>query len=79
LPIKWFSPEQQEAVVRPCLDRLGQGGPFIQLTNAFRSPLAMQQLGISGCEVARVWLNLLPAQIWSYWDARPPSPSGEAI
>ncbi len=79
LPIKWFSPEQQEAVVRPCLDRLGRGGRFIQLTNAFRSPLAMQQLGISGCEVARVWLNLLPAQIWSYWDARQPSPGGEAI
>jgi len=69
LPIKWFSPSEQYAVVRPCFDRLGPGGRFIQLTNAFRSPLAMEQLGITGDEVARVWLNLLPAQIWCYWDA----------
>jgi phosphatidylethanolamine/phosphatidyl-N-methylethanolamine N-methyltransferase len=70
LPIKWFSPARQAAVVRPCLDRLGPGGGFIQLTNAFRSPLAMRELGIGGCEVARVWINLLPAQIWRYWDER---------
>jgi len=68
LPIKWFSAEDQYAVVRPCFDRLGPEGRFIQLTNAFRSPLAMAQLGITGREVARVWLNLLPAQIWSYSD-----------
>src|SRR5215831_6861794 len=66
LPIKWFSASEQYAVVRPCLDRLGPGGRFIQLTNAFSSPLAREQLGISGQEVARVWLNLLPAQIWCY-------------
>jgi phosphatidylethanolamine/phosphatidyl-N-methylethanolamine N-methyltransferase len=36
LPIKWFSPAAQQAVARPCLDRLGPGGRFIQLTNAFR-------------------------------------------
>jgi phosphatidylethanolamine/phosphatidyl-N-methylethanolamine N-methyltransferase len=69
LPIKWFSPREQYAVVRPCFDGLGPGGRFIQLTNAFRSPLAMEQLGITGDEVARVWLNLLPAQIWCYSDA----------
>lgn len=69
LPIKWFQLRKQYAVVRPCLDRLGPGGRFIQLTNGFRSPLAMEQLGITGKEVARVWLNLLPAQIWSYTDA----------
>ncbi len=72
LPLKWYSVSEQSAVVRPCLDRLGVGGRFIQLTNAFRSPLAMEELGISGREVARVWLNLLPAQIWSYSDASRP-------
>lgn len=66
LPIKWFSPSEQSAVVGPCLDRLGSGGRFIQLTNAFRSPLATRQLGITGGQVARVWLNLLPAQVWCY-------------
>ena len=39
---------------------------FFQLTNAFTSPLAIDRLGIDGREVARVWLNLLPTQIWAY-------------
>jgi phosphatidylethanolamine/phosphatidyl-N-methylethanolamine N-methyltransferase len=68
LPIKWFSTRKQYAVVRPCLDRLGPGGRFIQLTNGFSSPLARERLGIAGREVGRVWLNLLPAQIWCYSD-----------
>jgi phosphatidylethanolamine/phosphatidyl-N-methylethanolamine N-methyltransferase len=66
LPIKWFSVEAQYAVVRPCLDLLGPGGRFFQLTNAFTSPLAIDSLGIAGQEVARVWFNLLPTQIWAY-------------
>jgi phosphatidylethanolamine/phosphatidyl-N-methylethanolamine N-methyltransferase len=78
LPIKWFSPDEQYAVVRPCLDRLGPGGRFIQLTNAFRSPLAMARLGITGGEVARVWLNLLPAQVWCYSDHGPALARGRA-
>lgn len=69
LPIIWFSAREQNAVVRPCLDRLGPGGRFVQLTNAFSSPLAMKALGVTGAKVARVWLNLPPAQIWCYWDA----------
>ena len=68
LPIKWFSTSEQYAVVRPCLERLGPGGSFIQLTNAFSSPLSEAQLGIVGREVGRVWLNLLPAQIWCYFE-----------
>ncbi len=78
LPIKWFSASEQYAVVRPCLDRLGSGGRFIQLTNAFSSPLARDQLGIAGREVGRIWLNLLPAQIWSYSEAPRSRGSGRA-
>src|SRR5271168_3748931 len=48
------------------LDRLAPGGRFIQLTNAFFSPLARDQLGIAGRAVGQIWLNLLPAQIWCY-------------
>ena len=36
-------------------------------------------LRIVGCEVARVWSNLLPAQIWCYWDPRRAPDSGAAI
>lgn len=66
LPIKWFPLEAQRAIVKPCLELLGPGGRFLQMTNAFSSPLPMERLGIAGHEVCRVWLNLLPAQIWAY-------------
>jgi len=66
LPIKWFPLEAQRAIVKPCLELLGPEGRFLQLTNAFTSPLPMQRLGILGQEIFRVWLNLLPAQIWAY-------------
>ena len=66
LPVKWFSVEAQRAVVMPCLERLGPGGRFVQLTNAFCSPLATEPLGIAGHEARRIWRNLPPAQIWSY-------------
>ena len=76
LPIKWFPVAAQYAVVRPCLDLLGPGGCFIQLTNAFSSPLPVDRLGIAGREVTRVWRNLLPAQIWSYSDRFAPADDG---
>jgi phosphatidylethanolamine/phosphatidyl-N-methylethanolamine N-methyltransferase len=66
LPIKWFPLPAQRAVVDPCLHHLGPGGRFLQLTNAFSSPLPIDRLGIVGHEIGRVWLNLPPAQIWSY-------------
>lgn len=75
LPIKWFSPPRQAAVVMPCFDRLGPDGRFLQITNAFTSPLAIDQLGLAGREVARIWHNLPPAQLWSY--ARRPNPRAD--
>jgi phosphatidylethanolamine/phosphatidyl-N-methylethanolamine N-methyltransferase len=77
LPIKWFPIAAQSAVVRPCLDLLGPGGRFLQLTNAFSSPLKIDRLEITGREVARVWLNLLPAQIWAYSERPGPTGGGE--
>jgi len=66
LPIKWFSLADQRAVLAPCLDRLGSGGRFLQITNAFSSPVATGELGIAGARVGHVWRNLPPAQIWAY-------------
>jgi phosphatidylethanolamine/phosphatidyl-N-methylethanolamine N-methyltransferase len=66
LPIKWFPLPAQAAVVRPCLDRLGPGGRFLQMTNAFTSPLAIAPLGVTGRRVGVVWRNLPPSQIWAY-------------
>jgi len=78
LPIKWFPVEAQYTVVRSCLDLLGPSGRFLQLTNAFSSPLPVDRLGIAGREVARVWLNLLPAQIWAYSERSLPFGDGGA-
>jgi phosphatidylethanolamine/phosphatidyl-N-methylethanolamine N-methyltransferase len=66
LPIKWFPVSVQRAVVEPCFARLGPGGRFLQMTNAFTSPLAIGALGIAGTRIAHVWRNLPPSQIWSY-------------
>ena len=66
LPIKWFPAEAQRAVLLPCLDRLGPRGCFLQVTNGFASPVAIDNLGIAGQEARRVWRNLPPAQIWAY-------------
>ena len=75
LPIKWFPLEAQRAVLRPCFARLGRDGLFLQLTNAFSSPLPIDDLGIAGWEAARVWRNVPPAQIWAY-RPRPGGASG---
>jgi len=66
LPIKWFSLAEQRRVVTPCLARLGPGGRFLQMTNAFSSPIAIAPLGLAGERVAHVWRNLPPSQIWAY-------------
>jgi phosphatidylethanolamine/phosphatidyl-N-methylethanolamine N-methyltransferase len=66
LPIKWFSLDAQRAVLCPCFARLGDGGQFLQMTNAFSSPLPIDRLGLAGEEAVRVWRNVPPAQIWAY-------------
>jgi phosphatidylethanolamine/phosphatidyl-N-methylethanolamine N-methyltransferase len=70
LPIKWFPLEAQQAILKPCLELLGPGGRFLQVTNAFCSPLPVDRLGIAGRKIGRVWLNVLPTQIWSYEQCR---------
>jgi phospholipid N-methyltransferase len=66
LPIKWFAIASQRAVIAPCLDRTGEDGSFIQLTNTLVSPVAMNALDLDGCEIARVWSQFPPVQIWRY-------------
>lgn len=66
LPIKWFPLASQRAVIVPCLDRAGADGSFLQLTNALASPVATSALDLSGSEIARVWSQFPPVQIWRY-------------
>lgn len=73
LPIKWFPVESQQAVMRPCFERLGEGGAFLQLTNALVSPVAASRLGLHGREIARIWTQFPPVQIWRYVRAETPA------
>ncbi len=66
LPIKWFPLASQRAVIAPCVDLAGEGGSFIQLTNALVSPVAMSALDLDGAEIARVWSQFPPVQVWRY-------------
>ncbi len=66
LPVKWFPRHAQRALLDACFARLGDGGVFVQLTNALASPLPAAELGIVGEEVERIWAHFLPTQIWRY-------------
>jgi hypothetical protein len=59
LPIKWFPRPIQAAILEQSFDLLGPGGCFLQLTNAFTSPLPGIGPGIAGEELERVWRNFL--------------------
>lgn len=67
LPIVWFSPTEQEAVVAAAFARLAPGAPFLQLTNQPASPLPAARLGLRAERAAMVWRNLPPSFIWRYW------------
>jgi phosphatidylethanolamine/phosphatidyl-N-methylethanolamine N-methyltransferase len=67
LPIKWFSLEDQRAVVMPCLRQLGPRGYFVQITNAPSPPIDAHRLRINAARVAAVWLHFLPVQVWRFW------------
>lgn len=66
LPIKWFSLDDQQAIVTQAFSLLGAGGSLLQVTNALSSPLPSKRLGLEAKEVERIWLNFLPAQVWRY-------------
>jgi phosphatidylethanolamine/phosphatidyl-N-methylethanolamine N-methyltransferase len=66
LPIKWFSLQDQQAIVTQAFSLLGSEGCLFQVTNALSSPLPSARLGLDAEEVGRVWLNFLPAQVWRY-------------
>src|SRR3546814_19373963 len=67
LPIVWFPLKDQAAVMHACLDVLGDGGSFLQMTNLPISPVPMRKLCIAGVRARYVWQNLPPSFIWRYW------------
>lgn len=67
LPIVWFPLQAQADIIDPCLYLLGEGGPFLQMTNRPVSPLPMKKLDLRGERAATIWRNLPPSFIWRYW------------
>jgi phosphatidylethanolamine/phosphatidyl-N-methylethanolamine N-methyltransferase len=75
LPIKWFDPAGQRAIIEACFARMPASGVFLQVTNALVSPLPMRPLGLEGVQVARLWNHFPPVQIWRYRQAARPGAS----
>ena len=66
LPLYGKKPERRERLLHDML-RLGPSGmPFVQATNFARSPIPFDPQDIAGAPSPRVWLNLLPAVVWTY-------------
>lgn len=66
LPIVWFPPEAQSAILAQCMAMLGPDAPFLQLTNQPASPIPAGKLGLRAERAAHVWKNLPPSFIWRY-------------
>jgi len=66
LPIKWFPVAAQRSIVDQSFRLMGPGGHFVQITNHMVSPLPRKDLDLAGEEMARIWLSVLPVQVWSY-------------
>jgi phosphatidylethanolamine/phosphatidyl-N-methylethanolamine N-methyltransferase len=66
LPLYGKTPERRERLLHELL-RLGpKGMPFVQATNFARSPIRFDPATIAGTPSPRIWLNLLPALVWTY-------------
>ena len=74
LPLYGKKPERRERLLHDML-RLGPTGmPFVQATNFSRSPIPFDPEDIAAAPSQRVWLNLLPALVWTYrWRHAPRS------
>lgn len=66
LPMRWFPEELQRRILLPCLERLGEGGSVLQITNRLSSPVKPVLPGLEGERIASVWLNFLPMHLWRY-------------
>jgi phosphatidylethanolamine/phosphatidyl-N-methylethanolamine N-methyltransferase len=66
LPLYGKKPEYRERLLHDMLGLGPKGMPFIQATNFSRSPIPFDPADIAGAASPRVWLNLLPALVWTY-------------
>lgn len=69
LPLLSLGPSLQAKLLRRNLDLIGSAGGLTQFTYGLGSPIrsgVLQESGMSGQPVARVWRNLPPATVWQY-------------
>jgi phosphatidylethanolamine/phosphatidyl-N-methylethanolamine N-methyltransferase len=65
LPLLNFPPARRRALVVSALDRMPAGGPFVQFSYGFTTPVPAD-LDISVEQAGLVLANLPPARIWVY-------------
>ena len=65
LPLLNFPPARRRALVASALDRMPAGGPFVQFSYGFTTPVPADR-DISVEQAGLVLANLPPARIWVY-------------
>jgi phosphatidylethanolamine/phosphatidyl-N-methylethanolamine N-methyltransferase len=69
LPLLSLGPSVQAKLLKRNLDLIGSAGGLTQFTYGLGSPIrsgVLEESGMSGQPVARVWRNLPPATVWQY-------------
>ena len=84
LPLIGMPVDIRRAIVGGVFQVVEPGGVFVQFTYTLVSPVSaaiMQEFGLTGRWVERIWWNLPPARVWVYrrrGDADPPEATGGA-
>jgi phosphatidylethanolamine/phosphatidyl-N-methylethanolamine N-methyltransferase len=66
LPLYSKPPEQRARLLNELLQLGPKGMPVVQATNFPRSPIPFDRSTVAGTRSRRIWLNALPALVWTY-------------
>ena len=66
LPLFTKPEERRLALLDDAFDVMHAGCPFVQFTYALVSPMPLKAGGFRAERSPRIWLNLPPAQVWTY-------------
>lgn len=81
LPFLSIPTEVQKPILEQSFSLLGQRGGFVQFTYGPTSPVPqtlLDELGLRGRRIERVWLNLPPAMVWRFTE-RPAADESEQV
>ena len=70
LPLLTRPVEQRLSLLRQCFAMMRPEGPFIQFTYGAAAPIPARGVDYAASPSRRVWLNVPPARVWVYRQAR---------